>query len=116
MFPGYLFLDTDEIEQVYRRLKDIPELTKVLKIGEAFIPITAQEQAFIETHGNAEHIFAISTGYMEGDEVIITSGAFAGFRGKLAKVDRHNRYGVMEIEMFGRRTEMQFGLEIVAKV
>lgn len=116
LFPGYLFLDTDQIELVHEALRGIPELTKVLKTGDEFIPITTEEQAFIIQHGNAEHVFEMSSGYMEGDEVIITSGAFAGYQGVLKHVDRHNRYGVMEIDMFGRITEMQFGLEIVSRV
>lgn len=116
LFPGYLFLDTERIEEVYEALKNITELTKVLKTGEEFTPITSAEQAFIMKHGNAEHIFAMSVGYMEGDRVLITEGAFAGYKGTLVKVDRHNRYGVMEIDMFGRKTEMRFGLEIVSRV
>lgn len=46
-----------------------------------------------------------------GEEfTLITEGAFVGFEEMLIKVDRHNRNGVMEIDMFGKKTEMRFGL------
>lgn len=116
LFPGYLFLDTEQIEDAHLQLKKIPEFTKILKMGEDYIPITENEKNFIKKHGNADCIFEMSRGYMEGDKIIITEGAFAGYEGNLKYVDRHNRYGVIEVEMFGRITEMKFGLEIVKRI
>lgn len=116
LFPGYLFLDTEQIEETYLKLKKFPEFTKILKMGEDYIPLTEEEKNFIKKHGNADYIFEMSRGYMEGDEIIITEGAFVGYEGKLKYVDRHNRYGAIEVEMFGRITEMKFGLEIVKKI
>jgi transcription antitermination factor NusG len=115
LFPGYLFLDTENIEDVHEYLREIPEFKKLLKSGNDFLPITEEEQSFIMEHGNGEHIFEMSTGYMKGDQVLITQGAFAGYEGKLSYVDRHNRYGIMKVEMFGRVTEMKFGLEVISK-
>lgn len=116
LFPGYLFLDTEQIEETCLQLKKFPEFAKILKMGEDYIPLTEEEKNFIKKHGNADYIFEMSRGYMEGDEIIITEGAFAGYEGRLKYVDRHNRYGVIEVEMFGRITEMKFGLEIVKRV
>lgn len=116
LFPGYLFLVTEDIREVERRLKEIPEMTKVLKIGQEVIPLTEAEQAFLEQHLNQEHVLPMSRGYQVGDEICITEGAFAGFKGRLKALDRHNRYGVISLKMFGRDVDMQFGLEVVGKV
>ena len=116
LFPGYLFLVTEDIREVERRLKEIPEMTKVLKIGQEVIPLSPEEQAFLEGHLDQEHVLPMSRGYQVGDEICITEGAFAGFKGRLKAVDRHNRYGVINLKMFGRNVDMQFGLEVVGKV
>lgn len=116
LFPGYLFLVTEDIRKVERQLKRIPEMTKVLKIGQEVIPLRSEEQAFLEGHLDQEHVLPMSRGYQVGDEICITEGAFAGFKGRLKAVDRHNRYGVIGLEMFGRNVDMQFGLEVVGKV
>ncbi len=115
LFPGYLFLDTENIEEVEKQLHKIPELTKVLKVGRTCIPLEREEQEFIQKHSNEDFIFTMSKGYMTAGYVHIEEGAFAGYYGKLLYVDRHNRYGIMEVKIIGRTVEMQFGLEIVQK-
>lgn len=116
LFPGYIFLDTEQIRDIYLQLKKIPQFTKVLTVDSEYISLTETEKDFIKSHGNADYVFEMSKGYIEGEEVIITEGAFIGYKGKLKRVDRHNRYGIIELEMFGRTTEVKFGLEIVSKV
>lgn len=116
LFPGYLFLVTEDIETVERGLKDIPEMTKILKVDQEVIPLQESEQAFLEQYLNGDHVLPMSRGYQIGDEICITEGAFAGYRGRLKAVDRHNRYGVISLKMFGRDVDMQFGLEVVGKV
>ena len=115
LFPGYLFIDTDNIAQVEKQLYKVPELTKVLKVGQTSTPLSQEEQDFIQKHSNENHIFTMSKGYMTGDYVKIEEGAFAGYYGKLLHIDRHNRYGIMEVTMAGRKIQMEFGLEIVRK-
>lgn len=117
LFPGYLFLDVEpeRIMDVYSKLWHIPELTKLLKVGSSFVPITAEERAFIEDH-SSDHVFLMSKGYIEGDRVVIEEGAFATYSGKLEYIDRHNRFGVIKIKMFGRERFMKFGLEITKKI
>lgn len=116
LFPGYLFLVTEDIQEVEWQLRGIPEMTKILKVDREYIPLTEAEQTFLEQHLNQEHILSMSRGYQVGEEICITDGAFAGYRGRLKAVDRHNRYGVISLEMFGRDVDMRFGLEVVGKV
>lgn len=115
LFPGYLFLVTDQIRELSQELWKIPAITKLLKVGHEIIPIQKEEEIFLKTHGGENHIFTLSKGYMMGDYVQIEEGAFAGYYGKLVYVDRHNRYGVMQVQMFSKTVEMQFGLEIIHK-
>lgn len=115
LFPGYLFLVTDQIRELSRQLWKVPAVTKLLKVGNEIIPIQKEEEAFLKAHGGKNHVFSLSKGYMIGDYVQIEEGAFAGYYGKLLYVNRHNRYGVMQVQMFGKTMEMQFGLEITHK-
>lgn len=116
LFPGYLFLVTEDILAVEQELRMIPDMTKVLKTGQEAIPLTQAEQEFLEQYLNGEHVLPMSRGYKSGDEIRITEGPFAGYQGQLKAVDRHNRYGVISLEMFGRNVDMRFGLEVVGKV
>lgn len=116
LFPGYLFLVTENIGAVEQKLRVIPDMTKVLKTGSEAIPLTEAEQEFLERRLNDEHVLPMSRGYKCGDGILITEGPFTGYQGKLKAVDRHNRYGVISLKMFGRDVDMRFGLEVVGKV
>lgn len=115
LFPGYLFLVTEDILTVEQELRAIPDMTKILKIGSEAIPLTQAEQEFLERRLNGEHVLPMSRGYKSGDEIYITEGPFAGYQGQLKSVDRHNRYGVISLKLFGRDVDMRFGLEVVGK-
>lgn len=58
----------------------------------------------------------MSKGYVIGDIVTVISGPMKEMKGKIKFIDRHKRLAVIEIEMFGRKTEVRLGLEIVMKL
>ena len=115
LFPGYLFLDTDNIRELEKRLKGMTEFQHLLYTGKFCTPVGREEQDFLEKHTTPDHTMCMSRGYMVGREVTITEGAFASYQGELKYVDRHNRYGVMTVRLGERDVDMQFGLEIVRR-
>lgn len=115
LFPGYLFLETERIEELEKCLKGVTELHHLLTTGKVCTPVSVQEQDFLTEHIDQRHVMTMSKGYMVGREVTITEGAFAGYQGSLKYVDRHNRYGVMSVKLGDRDVDMRFGLEIVGK-
>lgn len=115
LFPGYVFCCTENVDDLFYRLKDVSQLTKILKTGDDFTPLHESEVAFLKQFGGKEHIVKMSTGYMKGDEVIITGGPMMNWEGKIKKIDRHKKIVVLEIEFFGRITDVTVGLEIVEK-
>lgn len=115
LFPGYLFLETEKIEELEECLKGVTEFQHLLTAGKVCIPVSVQEQNFLTEHTDQRHVMTMSKGYMVGREITITEGAFGGYQGQLKYVDRHNRYGVMTVKLGERDVDMQFGLEIVGK-
>lgn len=116
LFPGYVFFCTMDVEALFMQLKTVEELTKILRTGEDFTPLYEREVAFLQRFGKKKHIVEMSVGYIEGDEVIITDGPMVDWAGKVKKIDRHKKLAILEIEFFGRATEVTVGLEIVDKL
>ena len=56
MFPGYIFVETKEAEEVFFQLKQIPKLTKILGNEKfEFVPLTEKEILFLKKiSGNTE--------------------------------------------------------------
>ncbi|WP_196811658.1 antiterminator LoaP [Butyrivibrio sp. VCD2006] len=115
LFPGYIFFLTNEVEELFFRLKKVKELTKILKTGDEFVPLSVKEEQFLTRLMNPEYKVDMSTGYIEGDRVVITDGPVMGLEGMIARIDRHKKQAVLKTEFFGKPTEIVVGLEIIDK-
>lgn len=116
MFPGYIFLATEQVEELFYRLKAVPELTKILGDGVMFIPIRDEEKALLLNLGNENHVTEISSGYLVDERVVILSGPMKGMEGKIKKIDRHKRMAVLGVRMFGAFVDVRVGVEIVERL
>ena len=96
LFPGYVFLVSEDEEHLHFELKKVIGLTKLIGTGD-------------------EIVVGVSKGMIVDDKVIIQTGPLKGNEGLIKKIDRHKRKAWLELELFGRTVETQVGLEIVEK-
>ena len=115
LFPGYIFVISDEVEELYQSLKHIPELTKILGVGEKWTPMTREDIEVVEMLSGRERVVRFSEGYIVGSKVVVKKGPLQGMEGTIRRIDRHKRRAYLEIPMFGRVLNAQVGLEIVGK-
>lgn len=115
MFPGYVFISTENIEELYEQLRNVPKLTKVLQTDHTITPISQSEENLINRLTNKQHIAEISVGYIEGDKLIISEGPMMGMEAMVKKIDRHKRIAVLSVTMFGNSTDVTMGLEVLHK-
>lgn len=117
VFPGYLFLVTDDPEGAYTRLRQAPVLMRMLaSAGDEFLPLSDEEIDWIRALAAPEtHVVEMSEGFIEGDKVVVTSGPLRGREAQISKIDRHKRLAWLDMRMFGRNKSIKVGLEIVSK-
>lgn len=115
LFPGYVFLVTDRLEDLQVQLQQIPGMTRLLGTGDEILPLSDQEVQFLKRFGGDNHVVEMSEGIIENSTVIIQSGPLAGLEAFIKKIDRHKRKAYLELEMFGRVQKVEVGLEIFAK-
>lgn len=115
LFPGYVFVVTEKVEKLYKDLKDVIGLTKLIGTGQEIVPITDEERQFLVSFGGADQIVGMSEGIIDQSKVIVTSGPLKGKEGYIKKIDRHKRKAWLEVSMFGRIQDVQVGLEITEK-
>jgi transcriptional antiterminator NusG len=115
LFPGYLFVDTDEVESLADEVRRIEGFNKILTVNKEFCPLYDRDADLIESlYGNGG-LFDVSEGMIEGDRIIVTSGPLKGQEGLIKKIDRHKRLAYLESDMFGQTICAAVGLEIVEK-
>jgi len=122
LFPGYLFVISENPEELYQALKRIPRMTRILGTGEKWTAMTAND---IETvrrlaapHTQAQHgkwLMDFSEGYLQGDKIIVTEGPLQGMESRIRRIDRHKRLAWLNIDVLGESREIAVGLEIIRK-
>ena len=115
LFPGYVFIETDHVEDMYLRLKKIKAMTKLLKTGGEITPLYPEEEAYLKKLSGEGHVVRYSEGYLEGDRLVVTSGALKDYEGRIKKILRHKRLVVLEVPLLGRKVEVTLGLGVVEK-
>lgn len=116
LFPGYVVAVASDAGLLKARLSGVPEFTRLLTMGETYLPLEERDRALIETLTSQDcRCVEMSQAVMEGDRVVVTSGPLKGHEAWIASVNRHKSLAVLEVEMFGRRLRTRVGLAIVAK-
>lgn len=117
LFPGYLFVRTDDIQRVSERLRSVPAFTRLLGVSdERVIPLSPDEVAWLDALLQPlDKVVETSVGVIEGDRVVVTSGPLVGHEAQIRRVDRHKRLAFIDMRMFGRVKTIKVGLEIVRK-
>lgn len=116
LFPGYVFLVSEHLEELFEKLRQVIGLTKLLGTGKEIVPLTEDEVTLLKRLGKDDQVVEISTGIVVNGKVRIISGPLEDMEGLIKRIDRHKRKAVLTIEMFGRSIEMQAGLEIIEKI
>ncbi len=116
LFPGYLFMISDELEMLNDELKKISGVTKLLKAGETVVPLKDEEVILMKKLIGDEDVMKMSEGLIENDKVIILSGPLKGMESSIKKLDRHKRKAWISIEMFSREQLVEVGAEILRKI
>ena len=117
LFPGYVFLVTDDIDRLAAQLVRVPNRVRVLGDEEnSYIPLTPDERDWFLAFVDQDHVVRMSEGIIENSQVRVTRGPLMGMEGRIQKIDRHKRTAFLALNMFGRTMRAKVGLEILRKV
>lgn len=123
LFPGYVFLISEQPQLLYEELKKIPVLTRMLgRCEEYFVPLSEEDvrimkklqDGFGERGKPEAEISEIAL--EEGNRIRVLSGPLVNLEGQIKKVNLHKRTAAVEIEFMGRKTVVYLGVEIVEKM
>lgn len=116
LFPGYLIVVTEHIDELEARLRCVPAFTRVLGNDGGFVPLERDEVAWIDAFTEKGHrTVGVSEGIIDGDRIVVLKGPLRGHEGWIRKINRRKRTAYLEIDMFGRTIHTKIGLGIVRK-
>lgn len=113
LFPGYIFLETNQILEIQQVLWRIPYYKRILGKDEAEIhAITEQEKRRLCLLMNSNGVIEASYGYKDSERVEVTRGALVGHEAEIRRIDRHKRTATVELQLLGKSVKMNLGLEL----
>lgn len=115
LFPGYLFLVSDDVNELCKELGKIEGTTKLLGTGGEIVPLSEKEVRLLRHLIGEQETMEMSEGIIENDRVVILSGPLMGMESTIQKIDRHKRKAWISMEMFGGIQSVEVGLEIIRK-
>lgn len=115
LFRGYVFVISKEPEGLYRELKKVPKLTKMLGREKAFFcPLSEKEEQMIQRIGGKDCKTVLSKIELgEGKQIRVIEGPLKNYEGDVVKVNLHKREVVVRVGFMGRETELRLGIEMV---
>jgi transcriptional antiterminator NusG len=118
MFPGYLFVDTNDPDGLTDRIhknrnKTLFWYCRMLRGDEYALPISDEEQRWVKKFTGEGHVFASSTGILKAKRLTVISGPLKDFTGDVVKINRHKNTATIRLPFMGQLTDVVVGLEVV---
>ena len=114
MFPGYIFLVTDDPAGLAEGLGLLTSFAHLLNCDGAPATLDEREVAFVRDFGGPHHTVALSRGSIVGGLLTVEEGPLKGREHLVTKVDRHKRMAWLHGGMLGAGS-VRVGLEVVSK-
>ena len=114
LFPGYVFVDTDNPEEYYRQLKRVPKLTKLLRTEEGvFLAVSKEEQSFLESIQSEEHLVRRSLVRLNSEKQIIDAdGAVGLYLDDIVKQRLRKRFVLIQKRFLGKERRILLGIKL----
>ncbi|MGI6227033.1 MAG: antiterminator LoaP, partial [Peptococcales bacterium] len=110
LFPGYLFLITDKIEEAQANIWKIARFKRILRTGNSFVPLEEAEVDVFRSLTDEAFNVSLSKGFIVGDEITVTEGPLKGHEGRIKKIDRHKRMAIIQVPFIGKETNVRMPL------
>ncbi len=114
MFPGYIFLVTDNPAGLAEGLGLLTSFSYLLNRDGAPSTLDEREIAFVRDFGGPHHTVALSRGSIVDGRLTVGEGPLKGREHLVAKVDRHKRMAWLRGGILGTGS-VRVGLEVVSK-
>ena len=117
LFPGYVFIDTDDPALIFERLKLMKEFFRVLgteaETGEKiFIPVNENDTGFLQSilDDGIMHVSYIETWPNDRRRIKKIVGPLARYKNHIKKIDFGHREAYVDINVFNKHRRICFGL------
>ena len=116
MFPGYIFIQTQFPKMLSDELKKAKKFPQFIDFNkQLLVPVEEQDLCFLQDvcGDNLQQIMGVTTLYLgEENRILEADGVLSHYLEKIVKLNLHKRFAVVEVELFNRKQQVLFGLQL----
>ena len=115
IFPGYLFLEADEIDaDTFQEFRHIHFFNRFLKADDKIYPLPLDEAKKIYELAKYGRVIGQSkVVYNEQDRIVVIEGPMKGLEGQIVKVDRRKKRAKVRLSLYNNAYLIDFGFELL---
>ena len=113
LYPGYVFIDTEDPEGFYAKVRELPQVTRFLGNTEGLHVVDEEERGFLAelVDGDAEDTIRLSPVKVNGEgEIVECGGAVGRFWKNVVRRRVRDRYVVVRVDRGSREREVLLGV------
>lgn len=112
LFPGYVFIVSDQPEKLFLELKRVPTMSKMMADGNfTFLTLEQDEECFFRDLLEKDHIVRLS--YIETagkNQVVYVTDPLKKYMTQLVRIQFKKRYAVIRFQMLGEERTAVLGI------
>lgn len=116
MFPGYVLVRSNNIDEFFRRTRNCNYLYRFLKLENDFQKIRLEEIANIIYLLDDDGVIGASNVSIENDIVKVISGPLCNYTGFIKKIDKHKRRAKVLFKFNGQDHYIDLSINFVRRV
>lgn len=116
MFPGYVLLKTDFIQDFFLQTRNSPYIIRFLRDNCCFLKVQKTEIEQILLMVDCQGLIEISKALVENDKVRITEGPLLGREGIIKKIDKRKGRAKVKFTINEHLLLIDLGIEIMEKI
>lgn len=112
MFPGYIFISSDDVEKIFQYLKMVPTMSKIMTAGAfVFTPLYEGEAEFLMRIMDDDHIVRLTYVATDGkNHVSLLSGPLEKCRTLVKEYRFRDRYAMVGLRIVGQEKIVRMGI------
>lgn len=112
LFPGYIFIFSEDVELLFRCLKMLPAMAKIMTAGAfAFTPLYEEEAEFLLQMMDPDHIVRLTYVATDGkDHISCLSGPMERCRNRIVNFRFRDRYARVRMQIAGQEKIVRVGI------
>ncbi len=115
LFPGYLFIDTEEPKEVYKTICKVPRFTRMLSIDEkdmekTFLTVSIDDEEFINSLTDDGLMQVSYIRRSKSGRIEKITGPLNRYAGNITKLDIPHRRAIVEADILGKHRRIKYPL------